>query len=737
MKKIYTKRLFFMVCFSLPVLLHAQQEEPQVKKVQDYLKKAAGKIESSLEARPEFTNAEVPAQWKDESGVILYRYTFIEVGELAKDKKNTHYHRVYSRYRIKLNDRFAVNDFSEFSFGKDDYLEIKVIKPDGSEIEVDMSTAVSVDGRVEDFLGFSGLDYGLESYKKIPVSGLGKGDIVEVTRMSENVRYFADRIVHQPLNLQPHGFTLSGKYPVCHQIIHFNIQDPFRLSFSSLNGAPEIRTVKISKTKGFYEFHDSLRARVKGEYWSIGMGELPSVKYNITLYSKKNGDRQPDFCNPGFEVKQSVSEKELERVVHILANDRIHSGSGIYNDFITRYMWKINNDETYAEYFYYMYRAYHFSGSPGSTYGNARFINIFRRMLDKRKIPYEFLLAVPKTSGGLDHLLSVNEIIWAIRLKESGTIYSSFNAFSNPGDISYFFKGYEIYIAQPSKKLKDIVLQREEMPADRPEDNLRRHIITAYVNDDSASLRIRRTNLCSGYAKNAYTGLIPRSTFYNERSMYNLSVPDDIYPVLYEFGFRYTSAFSDEKERQKASAIKREKDKAISLLRAGLEEEGIRVKEFLSYSLTNDGRNRDEPDLAFEEAFITDNLLYKVNDVYVLDIGKLLGAQFQIKDSEDETRENNIYFAYPRAFSYDMSFHIPAGWQPADLSGLNISVENETGSYKVEASIEGEVLKVRSEKTYRGNEFSKDKWKDVLEFTHLAADINQKKLLFTINTPSK
>jgi len=125
---------------------------------------------------------EIPDKWKNESAVILYKNKNYDFHKYAKNVTYT----TSTRKRIKLLDKSAVKEFSEFSFSdlfkpskkvfvygipikidakkdKNQSVGIKIIKPDGKEIEIDIDKdAIQVDGKT-----------------KIAISNLEVGDIID------------------------------------------------------------------------------------------------------------------------------------------------------------------------------------------------------------------------------------------------------------------------------------------------------------------------------------------------------------------------------------------------------------------------------------------------------------------------------------------------------------------------------------------------------------------------------
>ena len=98
---------------------------------------------------PDFDITTVPEKWKNESAVILCQSVHSEYKKQALAARVNYDY--YSRVRIRLLDKSAVDAYTTLSFDPPGskaftregfFLGIKVIKPDGTEREIDMNEAV-------------------------------------------------------------------------------------------------------------------------------------------------------------------------------------------------------------------------------------------------------------------------------------------------------------------------------------------------------------------------------------------------------------------------------------------------------------------------------------------------------------------------------------------------------------------------------------------------------------------
>jgi hypothetical protein len=153
-------------------------------------------VERADEIRAEMWNAadkkfqvlEVPKKWVGKSAVIiaqLNRYEYRKPVILNLLRYNE-----YNHYRIKLNDKNAVNKYSEMSYYNNRYdnatgesikvyVGFKVVKPNGKETIVDLAQAVKMENKG------SGQN---QSYNKLAIPNLEVGDIIDYYVCEETMK---------------------------------------------------------------------------------------------------------------------------------------------------------------------------------------------------------------------------------------------------------------------------------------------------------------------------------------------------------------------------------------------------------------------------------------------------------------------------------------------------------------------------------------------------------------------
>jgi hypothetical protein len=105
-----------------------------------------------------------------------------------------------------------------------------------------------------------------------------------------------------------------------------------------------------------------------------------------------------------------------------------------------------------------------------------------------------------------------------------------------------------------------------------------------------------------------------------------------------------------------------------------------------------------------------------------------LGGQIEIKP-KDHVRNEDIYMAYPRQFSYTIQFDIPDGYTCEGVDRLNVKVENETGGFTSAATVKGNSLSIDIKKYYSNGYEPVANWPRMTAFLDACFEFTKVKLL--------
>lgn len=725
--------LSLALCFLFTTgLVYGQEKKEKKEAWEKAMEKSMRKMTSKLEDDPRFLSMEAPERWDKESAVVLMHYLKITKGKESSKggSASGEFSRIYERTRILLKDQFAINDFSSFKVSKYEILEITVIKPDGSRVVFDKSRAVKADLRLEDHLYFT--DLSITTSIKIPVPGLEPGDIIEIERYSENLVESADRLIRTGNRNQFFVFSLNEVYPVFHRIIDIELDDPFRLNWRSMNGAPEVKMLKQKQKLAIYRFEDSLRARNKAEFWSPGNMKNPFVKFAIAKYNKRS--LQGEVVVKEREPLKEIKPEQLISFVHSAHRDQENSHSFIYRDFIVKNKNEdLEDNEVFVRKFFEYYRAHIYIDvlDEDEVMNNVQFIKVMRRVLEKREIEYEYILAIPKTLGKLNEAISINEFTWAIRIKENGMIINAFNAWSNLGEIRQSIYGTEVYVFQPAKKKSKITVDTEELPQDKPENNHYHFLIKARFDSTFTNLVVERENSLKGFARYGYVDAMPYSIFQQDIKLLHGEIDVKVNIPIQYYEDMSSVEHEDEMERIKESFFEEIDRSTRENMKDRLSTKHFKVEDYTKLEIVESGRFGETNNLVFKESFILSGLTAKGGEYFVLDLGRLLGQQMEIIDSEDSLRTQDIYLSFPRRIEYELKFEIPGGMKVDGAENFTINVVNDAGSYVVTTEVRDGMLIVKAVKTYNKDFLDKNEWNKVLDFVNAASDLNNKKIILS------
>ena len=198
----------------------------------DYAEKATAlQKEVWSDPAPEFKATSVPAQYANESAVILARSYNAQSASTGKFKfmllasnVTLHTEKISTLHeRVKINDKAALESFSTLEYQKkldktvsllfsklkntkNTYVGAKIIKPDGKEIIVNTSEEVLTKNQDKDQQG------------KLAISGLQVGDILDYYISNASV---AEKGFTSFYNDNDNVFVLADEYPILYYSIDF------------------------------------------------------------------------------------------------------------------------------------------------------------------------------------------------------------------------------------------------------------------------------------------------------------------------------------------------------------------------------------------------------------------------------------------------------------------------------------------------------------------------------------
>jgi hypothetical protein len=677
-----------------------------------------------------FTNNTVPEKYKEESAVVFgYRRNVtidkkFRAGFLSKGHSSLMFYENV-RFKIKLNDKSAVNTFTEVYFrysDKEDGFSAKIIKEDGTSSSIMLGDAVSVESndKIPEFYQsfFDQESGGNSRYFKVAVPGLEAGDILEyvtITKSKLNVNYYGY------IEFSPQYEVCSKDYPVLYNQIGIELDDKSYFKSMALNGAPEFKKEAAGNDEFYrYVFTDTDRPTEKDVNFISTYLSSPLNKFQV-IYSnnEKKADKLGALIGEKGELKKSFSLQELTESAW-----ETYAKSGTKLDGIVDFFWyrlkkvgaKNWEEKEYVEKAYYIIRSY--VVNRDSYLSDRAFAYMFRSLLERKKIESELIITVSNNIGKIKDVLFDQEIRYVTKL---GTKYF-FNAtdYANPNELVENLIGNEAYIiGEPNKKGEQAVT-KINLPNSGIQENNAKFDVFCTLNKDMSTLTVVRTSNYIGISKNNHIADALKYTTF-QLNDYKYIGEDEPTTNMNSFEeneyYKSLNAYKETLKEQKPIYVKN-----------SLEAEYDNTVKYKDFSIATDGRSLKNQNLEFKEEFELAGMVRKAGKKYLINLTGLVGSQLQIK-KEERVRNNDIYFGYARSLFWTINLKIPDGYTVEGLKELTTEITNETGTYATVAEEVNGAINIKIKKIYKEAILPKAKWQNVLQFVDAAYNNSFKYIL--------
>ncbi|MCB0397602.1 MAG: DUF3857 domain-containing protein [Flavobacteriales bacterium] len=720
-----------LIIFAITV---SAQERPR----SDAEKKAAADLYFSKDDQ-DFSAVKGPDQWAGESAIILAQQ--VTYSYLKKGRKGIIEEAV--RRRIKLQDKSAVENFSEYYFYSFNAVGVRITKSDGSIVEPDLSKAVPEnEGRPGTFA--SPTTENIEM--KLAIPNLEVGDILDYYEASKHTT----KLKNRSLEYDPHIATLEKDYPILMQRHKFIVDRDFHLAFASTNGAPQIMQGppgldakgKVNESVRIYVFTDTLkREKLEDELWSYHYLDRPTIKYQVFHEVQNELEHSTFAIDRNGGLKSSATGADVQAyTIGQINGDRLFAylNAAQITDYLDRYHPGVSNtDELINLIYYYMrYRimlAYFtdwngnmvYEGVDNLVYAkDIRFLSTLLEVFKKKNIDAQIIAAVPRHMGTLDDLLLMDELKFAMRVNKTKIIYP-FSNFSTMGYVDSSLEGVDAWVFNYESNNDRSKWTQERMTLPYTSDSANYVSCVNIVNIDSAfgKVAVKRTTTVGGNMKNSYS-VVP---LYN--TDYLLDDREELIPTFWEE--------SGDGKTEKAAELKRKKDEAYQqreksksdALKEDIEDDFDKCESYDGFKLVSDGRWEKSPLLIYEDQFTLTHVTNPAGKNFILDVGMFIGGQFQLTEKQ-MTRHDDIHMSSARSFNNKIIIPIPDGYYPDGLENLVMNVDNDYGTFTSTVEMQGDSLVVETLKRYKHADVKKEDWPQMIRFLDTAFDFSQKKLIF-------
>lgn len=666
---------------------------------------------------PDFSVSTVPEKWKDESGVIIAQKTKFS---FDKDANKLAVYEI-TRRRIKLTDRDAVNSYSSFYFrigSSNDGAGIKIIKQNGTVQDVSIRNAVYVEDNRDvpstfaPYIGkastYRDKSKSHVTYYKVAVPDLDPGDIIDYGTI-----FYDDNTVKKMsyIEFDPIYFVCTREYPVIAQKFEIDTDDKSFVNSKSTMGAPAFKETGNGNVD--YAWEDRNREKMSDTRWVNSLVELPMIKFQIVFSRAEN--RADLFIGDKGELKQNISPEELAKKMNNLYN-RL-DGSMYYN-FAKAYLKQISatdmRDDDFIQKTYYILR--HISFYRANGFSSELFASCLTQCLDLKKIPYDLIVTSPATLAKPENIIFRTEPEWMVRVKNKYI----FNAtiFSNPYDFKEEFLNTPAYIISLGKNPTATPVT---LPASAADDNITTNTITATMDTATRNMNVVLQKAITGLSKQYY------------------NTPALIYTPALDDDHRSYGGEDDVRNGMKGDALeayetrlrerkKEDKTNKLEYMKKELEDDYDNLTAYTEFTLNTDGRTWRKQELNYSNKFELGDMVKVAGDNLLVSVPGLIGDQLWVSQDERK-REMDAFMGYPRSLRNIINFSIPAGYKVVGVQNLNMNLDNEVGTFAVQASVEGNTLNILVKKLYKQAIVKKESWSKLLEMLDAAFNFSQKKIL--------
>ncbi|WMX17400.1 MULTISPECIES: DUF3857 domain-containing protein [unclassified Aureispira] len=644
---------------------------------------------------------EYPEDWNNQSAVFLryerkYEIRFVKaVAYVASARLHVSY---ISHYRVKILDEAALENFSEVYYVSGahggynmydetrdkEFMNIKIIKPNGKEIIVDNKEIIEDDN----------------GKRKVAVPNLEVGDILDYALYTHDLATsFFYGVIDE--------FTLNRAYPIKDFNYSVTTDRDWDVQFTS--GKHEINLSEKTINDNCFEFsiHKENVEKINSTRWNYYYQTGPYIrmyvgysKDNLALRRTKGG---------ALHTSSLKSEDIIDTYRDYYEKSRsAFNEYAAFKGYLRRKYKKeeISKTKTLEELYYYM--RHHFTNKHyvyDRYYGNA---NSFRKLsnieftghiiyaLKKLKIPYDIVVVVGRQSGRIEDVINKNQTDYLIRAKldDSNIYFYRPNPYTRFNHFPFQIENAEGYVVEAENtRGRKLTTKKALLPASDYKSNISRHETKVHFKeDDMMVLRANSKAIHTGHHIESYQYDVVdwMDMIWNENKLYKTKL------------WGHPSKDKSSEMKNFIQAQKEERDEAMEAIAQSHFDLGEGNTELIAYEGLTTANTIDEKSLEYTFDCELSDLVKKVGPNYVIKAGRLVGGQLILAEDEME-RTVDIHMNYPRGYEYEIEITIPEGYEVKGLDNFTNNIDNETGSLKSSASLNGNILTITFNKYYKNN----------------------------------
>ncbi len=725
--------LIFLMSFPIVTIIFAQSKPEEAYKLR------AAEVRDEIWGMDidAFSASEIPAQYKNESAVILAKYYEVTnttktklkvgIGTAAVAVRMKYFTTI--RQRVWINDKSALEEFSTIEYQKTQdntisstgfiklldtyaaFIGVKVLKQGGKTIEVNADEEVLTKNDNDDQEG------------RLAIPDLQVGDIVDYyIRIEKVVESAGDQ------NDQDYIF-LGGEYPILYFQVLYDLAKNNAIHLVKANGAKPLQVKKTSEGNLLIEFIETNLAKFEEPIWSAPVRQYP---YYAIRY----------FYNAGIVTDQIIKDTVINSYNSQLNAYYTSMGYATYKNLLTEKYgnFKKAKEQPLDSILNYMYNYFKWQTYEDFDLTNIRISNSdgvndrdiftlkeavqFSSSLKLFDIDHDMIMSGSRKYNTYQNALTPADVYWLIRINHNGKIkYLGLNSyFTIAGELPAEFQGEDAAIFE-RKNMVLSEIKKTRLPLGNSEENVLTEDINVQLEpNNSLDIHINRTCRQTGSMKIG--------------DQNNLLLAEDI-EATFAKAIGKPSKVERLKETKstlaKGNELQAAFDKERINQKAYFESEintqfGQDPKELKSFKVVKTGLTLEDPVFEYQSSFSLEGYMKKAGQNYILEVGRLIG-QFKKTEDKDRTRTLDIYMTAARSLNYNISFEVPPGFKVKGLEDLNNTVTNATGSFSCEAVATGNLITIKIKRVYHHAFEKAEDWPLMLEHLDATATFNGQKIL--------
>lgn len=723
--------LFLVLTFGLQAQNTMDKARRDKKNLEFYYKVVAKEHEA-------FEQVKAPEKWSNESYVFLGIHTYLTM------RNNRHVPivdiRGFERKRIALQDKNAVELFSEFYFDQAETVVIYVTKKDGTEKEIDLKKAIKVETKGSSV--YYSRFYSSQHYK-LAIPGLEVGDVIDMTtifNMEEEKRINFASVLTTSVPIVHQNITMD--YDYTWNVYQNTINTPYKMNLYKRSGhdfsgnldsgidrleliTKDLDALSDEPWQNVYKTEPILKLffisdRSKFHRDDVKPNSAPLAKNLLTGYLREidneyynymDAESVYKYTKPVFKNENIKTKKnELVDLIYYYFREKLcfdqHPEKGISN-----IKGKLT---TYEKNFF-----------PNSELNEDFFIYSFHTVLNKYGINSEIVFITPTSIGKFEDVISENDYIVGIYVPDTKKYYWAPSRNKTHTDKPYALyrggsgKGIDVKTGRKAEtKLNDHKIEGSDANVNY-EKNV---MVVDFVENDE--VKIKKSTEYAGYFKDNRFGL--QEEFGNQLYEDMLSMFEVEW--IRKDQIKYEKDVKTDQNGIYSDFLKRSADNRKKYVENLLKEDDQNIT-LISYDVPSTGRTFHDPVLRLNAEYKVNDYVKKLGQNYIFEAGKLIGGQMFIEEKYKDNRKNDIFFDVPRKYVNEITFNIPEGYGIDDVTNLNTSVHTEYCSFETKTTLDGKTLKITSEKVYKTLFAPKSAWKDILAVMDAAYTFSQEKVI--------